>query len=231
MSQLKNIQIATPTYTDEVPSTGTKVKMTPFRVADEKALLIASESKDTKQMINALKSVIGNCVEGMPVDDMATFDLEYLFLKLRSVSVGETTEVGIKCKECGGATKQSIDISTVEVVKSESHNNKIKLDDNLMFIMKYPDVDNISLESSFDDVVKMVSESVDTIFYGEEGIKITDAEKEDLVDIINNLSSKHYKLLMEFFETMPKLRKDVTFTCEHCKTENKIALEGLADFF
>jgi len=231
MSQLSGIKVSTPTYTDIVPSTEQEVKMKPFRVADEKVLLMASESKDTGQMITALKEVVGNCVEGIDVDKLASFDLEYLFMKLRSVSVGERTELASKCVKCEATNKFEIDISEVKVQKADNHIKEIKVSDQLMFMMKYPDITSFVDGSSFEQALAVIIESVDIVIYGEETIKITEAEKKDLKEIIENLTTSQFALLREFFDTMPKLKHLASFTCEQCGEENHVKLEGLGDFF
>lgn len=231
MNQLKQIKLSTPTYSDAVPSSGKAIKLKPFRVADEKTLLIAAESKNTKQMMNAMRDVVSNCTEGADVDEFASFDLEYLFIKLRSVSVGETAEVMIKCKECEKGNKVNVDISDVGVVKEESHTKEIKISDEVMFIMKYPDITNIEVSTEVDAMMDIIIESIDTVIFGEEAIKITDAEKGDLKDIINDMTTKQFAEVRSFFETMPKLKKEISFQCKECSHENEITLEGMADFF
>lgn len=232
MSQLKQINLSTPKYDTIIPSNNQSVKFSPFRVADEKVLLIASESKNAKQMMGALKSVIENCVEGVDLDKLAPFDLEFLFLKLRSVSVGETAELGLRCKECDTLNKVAVDISNVEVLFDENHTDTIKVSDDLIFKMKYPDVDQLASEDdSFESVLNLIAHSVETVFYGEEAITITDAEIPDLIDILNGLTSNQFKELQQFFETQPKLSKTVDYDCGECQHSNTLKLEGLANFF
>ena len=233
MGQLSGIKISTPTFNEVVPSTKQKVKLTPFRVGDEKVLLMASQSKDTKQMLNALKTVIENCVSGVDVEKLAPFDLEYLFLKLRAVSVGETSEIGVACKECNTSNKIVIDLTKVSVKENKNHTNIIKIDKDLIFEMKYPDTNALS-EDDLADVEKifdLIASSVTKVFHGENVYEVSEVDKEDLKDILNSLSTKQFEMVQDFFTTMPKLAKDIIFTCSHCKTENKSTIEGLSSFF
>ena len=233
MSQLKNIKIAVPTYRDSIPSTKQDVKLTPFKVGDEKVLLMASESKDPQQMVDSLKSVLSNCVEGVDVNKLASFDLEYLFLKLRSISVGESVDVGIKCAHCEAINNVNVDLSSIKVETPENHNNIIKIDNDIGFKMKYPDVSEIAVGDidDFENILNVIINSVETVYYGEEVIEVGIDEKNDLKDIINNLTSTQFQPFQEFFTTMPKVKKDIIFKCKECGEDNKQVLEGLASFF
>ena len=233
MSQLKDIKLSKPITEDIVPSTKQKVKLTPFRVGDEKVLLMASESKDAKQMIIALKTVVSNCVEGVDVDTLPTFDLEYLFLKLRAISVGETSTVGISCQSCSKSNIIPISLDTVEVEFDPKHKSLVKLSDDLAFQMKYITLDEAADfdESNSEALIGTIAKAVDKVYYGDEIIQITENELEDLKAMIENLTTKQFKGVEEFFETAPKLRKKIEFTCGECQHENHQVVEGLANFF
>ena len=158
MSQLKNIKINTPTYREIIPSNKTEVKITPFKVGDEKVLLLASESKDVAQMVDGLKSVISNCVDGIGVNELASFDVEYLFLKIRAVSVGETADIMMTCPECETANEVKIDLTKVELRGLEEFKTNIKITDDLMFKMKTPDIDSFSkAENNPDSIINFIS--------------------------------------------------------------------------
>lgn len=232
MSALKDIKLSTPTYKDVVPSTKKSVKLKPFRVGDEKVLLIASQSKDKQQMIDALKEVIGNCVEGINTNDLSSFDLEYLFIKLRSISVGETSEIGLKCKECETTNKVTIDLTTVKVEESKDHKNVIKINDSLIFEMKYPDIGELARgEEDHDSVISLIAGSVKTVFWNEETIEVTEAERGDLINIINDLTTAQFAKIQDFFKTAPRLRHKTHFKCKSCGTDNEQIIEGLTNFF
>lgn len=229
---LKNVKVAAPKYNETVPSSGKKVKITPFKVADEKALLIASESKDPSQMVNALKQIVGNCVEGADVNTLAPYDLEYLFLRLRAVSVGETSDIKLKCGECEELVEVTVDFQSIKVKKHDDHTDLIKISDDLAFKMKYPDLEDVaSATDDFDSILGLVCKSVDTVFYGEETLAVSPTDLDDLKNILEQLSSDQFKEVKKFFDTTPKLSHDIEFKCKSCGHDNKQKLEGLASFF
>ena len=233
MGQLSNIKIATPTYKEVVPSTKKAIKLKPFRVGDEKALLMASQSQDSKQMINTLKEVISNCSEGVNVNELAPFDLEYLFLKLRAVSVGEITEIGLKCTHCETTNKISLDLAKVKIKEEEGHTNFVKINQDLIFEMRYPDlteVADISTEE-MDGIIDVVVKSVKNVFHGEDTIEVGPADYDDLKNILNSLTTTQFEMIQKFFTTSPKLSHDIVFKCGHCSGDNKQTLEGLSSFF
>jgi len=232
MSALSNVKVVSPTYQVEIPSTKEKKSFRPFRVGDEKVLLMAAESKDRGQMTRSLKQVVGNCVEGVDVDKLASFDLEYLFLQLRSVSVGETSKISLPCKNCETRNDVEVDISKVKVIEEEKHTKTILLGDNLVLEMRYPDIDDISkTEDGIEGILDLICKSVKTVFYGEETITITPAEHADLKGIIEQLTTNQFQNVQDFFATMPKLREDIDFKCSECGHENSTPLEGMASFF
>ena len=229
---LKNIQIANPTYSDIIPSTKQRISMSPFKVGDEKVLLMASESKDAGAMANALKDVIRNCVDDVEPEKLAHYDLEYLFIKLRSISVGEVASIAIKCDNCDTQNKIDVDLTSIEVRERKDHNNLIKVNDNLAFKMKSPDlVDIAKTEQTVDSLIKLIASSVETVFYGEETITVGPSDIDDLLGIINQLNTKQFQLFQDFFATAPKLSKDIEFKCGECGHQNNKVLEGLASFF
>ncbi|MCG7944864.1 MAG: gp26 family baseplate hub assembly chaperone [Candidatus Thiodiazotropha taylori] len=232
MSQLKNIKTIEMEYDDTIPSTGERVKLTPFRVGDEKVLLAASESKDSKQMANAMIQVIDNCVRGITTP-LAHFDYEYLFLKLRSISVGEVAEVQVQCKHCETMNPVSIDLSKIKVHKNDSHSRVVKINQNLGFEMKYPNIEEAAsiTGEGLDAVLDTICKSVTKVYHGDETIDISPAEVKDLKELLESLTSSQFTKFQDFFETMPKLYEEVNFTCSGCSTHNEQRLEGLQSFF
>ena len=233
MSQLKNIKITTPTYDEEIPSTRKACKIEPFKVGDEKVLLLASEAGDNKQMINALKAVISNCSNIEDVDSLAAFDLEYLFIKIRAVSVGEVSTVGVSCKSCEASNEVKIDLSTIEVVRDIAHKPTIRITDTLGFEMKYTNIDDVGGidPTNVDDMLEVIARSVKTVFSGDETISVGEDEIEDLKGILDSLTTKQFDNIQQFFTSAPKVQKQINFTCKECKEENDQTLEGLASFF
>lgn len=233
MSQLSQIKITNPTYIDILPSTKKEIKYRAFRVGDEKTLLMAAESNDSRAMVESIKDVIKNCVDDINVNDLAPFDLEYLFIKLRSVSIGEIADIKIGCEKCDEMCEVKVDISKISIRETEGHTDSIKISDELAFKMKMPDAAEIvGMGNTADEVIDMVSKSVHTVYFNEDTIEIDSKEKEkEVAGLLNQLTTNQFGKVQEFFTTMPKLSKVEEFVCEHCGTENKKTLEGLASFF
>ena len=232
MSDLKSIQLSRPSLGEIIPSTRKPVKIRPFTVGDEKLLLIASESKEPTQMATALMEIVEACIEGDP-GKMQPYDYEYLFLKIRAVSVGETSDVGIKCKKCEAPNLIKVNLSNVEVKNIDKFNDFIKFDDNLGFKMKIPPLSETAdvNMSSVEQVFKLILSCVDSVYYGEDVIEVTDSNRADLQSIIDQMSSDQFLKLKDFYESIPKVSKNIEFTCGSCNNENKLKMEGLASFF
>lgn len=231
MSNLSSIKISQIKYDDILPSSGDKIKLTPFRVGDEKVLLEASESKDFDHIYGAIKSVVSNCVEGIDVDKIETYDLEYLFLRLRTKSVGETSTIGVACIECESMNKIQINLDDVKVVKDDRHSPRVKIQDDLMFEMKFPK-EQLAAEVSnaTDAMLEIVVASITRVYHGEEVIDVDPTDRADLRKLIESMSKDQFAKIQEFFDTMPKLSKTIEFTCGSCAKEQKTKLEGIQTF-
>ena len=234
-------KISTPTYELTLPSTGKKIKYRPFLVKEEKVLIIAMESEDTKQITNAVKTVIKNCIlsRGVKVEELSTFDIEYLFLNIRGKSVGEEVEVLVTCPD-DGVTQVPvvIPLDEIKVEKTKGHTRDIKLDDDLTLRMKYPSMEefvksNFSMSEnvSLQDTFEIVSSCIEQVYNEEESWSAKECTKKELAEFMEQLSSKQFKQIEGFFETMPKLSH--TFTVKNPKTqiESNVVLEGLSAFF
>ena len=233
--------IVTPSYELELPSTGKKVKYRPFLVKEEKLLVLALETENTKDISTAIKTVLKNCIQsrGVKVDILPTFDIEYLFLNIRGKSVGEEIEVNLIAPDDEVTqVPVTINVDDIEVKKSEEHNNKIKLDENLMMEMKYPSLDQfiksnfdfgeeVSMDQSFD----LIGSCIDKIYNEEEVWSAADCTKKEGKDFLEQMNSMQFKEIEKFFETMPKLSHSVTFTNPKTKVESTVVLEGLSSFF
>lgn len=230
---LRDIKVAVPKFNTKIPSSKKNVTFRAFNVGDEKALLMAAESKDTKQMVGTIKEVLTNCIDGLVIEDLAPFDLEYLFIKLRSVSVGENATIGHACPTCNHQNKIDVDLSKVDVVFPAGHEKIIRINENMGFEMKYPDMDEAALIDADDpnSVMSVVAASIKTVYYGDETIDASQEPREDVVAMLEQLSSKQFQDVQNFFLTMPKLQKDVHYKCHNCGTGVDVKLEGLADFF
>ncbi len=233
--------IATPTYELELPSTGQKIKYRPFLVKEEKLLLLALESDDTKEISNAIKSVLKNCIQtkSIKVENLPTFDIEYLFLNIRGKSVGEKIEVNLISPD-DGETSVSVDINIddIKIKKDPEHNKQIKLDDNLMMEMKYPSLDqfiktnfDLSNETNMDQSFGLISSCIDKIYNEEEVWVASDVTKKELVEFLEQMNSMQFKQIEKFFETMPKLSHEITLTNPKTNVESTVVLEGLSSFF
>ena len=234
-------KIATPTYELVLPSSNRKIKFRPFLVKEEKILILAMESQDTKQIANAVKNVITHCIltKGIKVDKLSTFDIEYLFLNIRGKSVGEDIEVMVTCPDDGKTQVPTlINIDSIKVQKSDDHESDIKLDDTYTLRMKYPSL-NEFIKSNFaggvddmnvDDTFDLIASCIEQVYSEEESWSSADCTKKELKDFLEQLDSKQFKMIEKFFETMPKLSHTVTVINPNTKKENKIVLEGLQNF-
>ena len=234
-------KIATPTYELELPSTGKTIQYRPFLVKEEKLLVIALESDSTKQITTAIKSVIKNCVltKGVKIEDLPTFDIEYLFLNIRGKSVGEDIEVNIVCPDDEETSVTvNVNLDDIQVIKSDDHTDKIKLDDNIMMQMKYPSLDqfiknnfDISDKNVMDQSFELIASCVDKIFTEEEVWTTSDCTKKEMNDFLEQMNSSQFKEIEAFFQTMPKLSHTIKVTNPNTKVESEVVLEGLASFF
>ena len=234
-------KIATPTYELELPSTGKTVQYRPFLVKEEKLLVIALESEDTKQITTAIKAVIKACIKtrGVKVEALPTFDIEYLFLNIRGKSVGENLDVNIICPDDKETeVKVNINLDDIKCHKNEGHTNKIKLDANLMMEMKYPSLDefiksNFDLDekNQMDQSFDLIASCIDKIYSEEEVWAAEDCTKKEMSDFLESMNSSQFKEIETFFETIPKLSHTIEVVNPNTKKKNEVVLEGLASFF
>jgi hypothetical protein len=234
-------KIATPTYELELPSTGQSIQYRPFLVKEEKVLVIALESEDTKQITNAIKNVIKNCIltKGIKVETLPTFDIEYLFLNIRGKSVGEELEVNIICPDDEETqVTVNINLEDIEVQKLEDHTNQIKIDSSLMMEMKYPSLDqfiknnfDFNDKSAMDQSFDLISSCIDKIYSEDEVWAAADCTKKEMTGFLESMNSGQFKSIEKFFETMPKLLHKIKVMNPNTKVESEVVLEGLASFF
>ncbi len=234
-------KIVTPTYELELPSSEETIKYRPFLVKEEKLLVIALESEDTKQITTAIRSVIKSCVltKGIKVEQLPTFDIEFLFLNIRGKSVGEELDVNIICPDDNETqVPVKINLDDIRVQKTDDHNKQIKLDDNLMMEMKYPSLDqfiqnnfDFSEKNQMDQSFKLIASCIDKIYSEEEVWAVADCTKKEVNDFLDSMNSNQFKGVEKFFETMPKLSHTVTVTNPNTEVESEVVIEGLASFF
>ena len=234
-------KIATPTYELELPSTGKTISYRPFLVKEEKLLVLALESEDTKQITTAIKAVLKSCIQtkGIKVETLPTFDIEFLFLNIRGKSVGEVLEVNVICPDDEETqVKVNINLDEIQIEKNEDHNNKIRLDDQLMMEMKYPSLDefiknnfDFKNENALDQSFQLIASCIDKIYNEEEVWAAADFSKKEVNDFLEQMNSSQFKEIETFFETMPRLSHTINVTNPKTKVENEVVLEGLASFF
>lgn len=234
-------KISTPTYELELPSTGQTIQYRPFLVKEEKLLLIALESEDTKQITTAIKTVIKNCIQtkNIKVESLPTFDIEFLFLNIRGKSVGEEIEVNLICPDDEETTVTvNILLDDIKIQKDDNHTRQIKLDDSLVMEMKYPSLEQFiknnfdfasqnTMEQSFD----LVASCIDKIYNEEEVWSASDVTKKELLEFLEQMNSSQFKEIEKFFETMPKLSHSIKVKNPKTGVESDVVLEGLSSFF
>ena len=236
-------KISTPTHELVLPSTGKKIKYRPFLVREEKILILALESQDSKQITNAIKSTLKSCIltRGIKVDELPTFDIEFIFLNIRGKSVGESVDVIVTCPDDGETQVDAqIFIDEIQVQKNEKHNCDIKLDENLTLRMKYPslsqfvqnnfDVSNAE-NITFDASLDIISSCIDVVYNVDESWAASDCTKKELNEWLETLNSNQFKQVETFFETMPKLSHTIKVTNPKTKIESDVTLEGITSFF
>ena len=234
--------ITVPEYDLTLPSTGKTIKYRPFLVKEEKILLMAMESEDTKQIINATKEIIKSCITGeeLNVDTMPLFDIEYLFLNLRAKAKGEIIELKYKCPKCEGEIPVAINIDDIQVKKNDKHTSTIKINDELGIVMKYPTIDlqtDYKEKKSIEQLFNIIISCIDYIYDKETTYANADHTKEELKTFLESLTDAQFQNVSEFFDTQPKLQHEISLHCKNkvkkkeCNHKEKQTLEGLASFF
>ena len=226
-----------PTHELEIPSNKKKIKFRPFLVKEEKVLLLALESENEKNIRDAVLSLLKGCISSrIKIDNLATFDLEYIFLNIRAVSVGEVVQMNITCQDDEKTqVKYNLNLTDVNVLFPEGHDNKIMLTDTLGVIMKYPSFDGF-VEGQFTDnkefdVIKVVAESIDQIFEEEEVYDESTTSKKEFVQFVESLTNPQLEKIQKFFETAPRLEHSFKVTNPNTGVESDYTLRGLASFF
>ena len=232
-------KLTTPTYELEVPSTDEKIKYRPFLVREEKILLIALESEESTDILNAVKDIVAECTfNKLKIGDMPMFDIEYIFLNIRAKSVGEVSQLKLKCPDDDETFAEvEIDLSKVNVQVDKGHNPKIELTKDMGLIMKYPSIDsfagsgitNITTDNMLDVIGSCILQIYDK--KGEEVFEAKDQTKKELSDFVESLNTKQFQEVQKFFDTMPKLTHKVTIENPKTKVKSDVVLQGLNDFF
>jgi hypothetical protein len=233
--------IETQTYELTLPSADVKVKYRPFLVKEEKILLQAMESEKQEEIVQALKDIVSACTYGkINADELPTFDLEYIFLQIRSKSVGEVAKLRVLCPDDKKTYADvDVDLSKIEVQVDDSHTNNIVIDDEkkIGMIMKYPTLSSVTSNTDLSKgltsktIFDMLRKSIYEVYQGEQTFKASDYSEDELQQFIESLDSKTFKKVQSFYETMPKLMHEMEITNPSTKVKSKVTLQGLSDFF
>ena len=230
-------KMAVPMYSVVLPSTGQELQMRPYLVKEEKILMIALESNDPQQISTAVRNIIVSCIEDIiDMDELTVFDIEKLFLELRSISVGETVELSIKCSECEENNTAAVNLKEVNLSEYVQGANIIQLDTSIGIELKYPTVNDITDISagkleSVEGMMELITNCIVNIFDADNVYSAKDEKKEALNEFIDGLSSAQFKKIKAFFESTPMLVHNIEFKCSKCEHENSIELKGLNSFF
>ena len=231
-------KISVPKYKLKLPSDGRTVNFRPFLVKEEKLLLLATQTGEQSDIVNAIKNIIKECTDINDVESLATFDIEYVFLQIRTKSVGESVEVNITCPDDDETTVQvSIPLDEIKVHKTRGHKTEIKLSDDVIITMGYPSLDSFvqmnfgDSGSQIDQIFDMAAGCVKTIADENQVYDCADSTRKEIVEFFEQLNTKQFMMIQEFFESMPKLTHTVTVNNPNTGVESEVVLEGLASFF
>ena len=232
-------QVALPTYELEIPSSGKTIKYRPFVVKEEKVLLMALETQDNKAIESAVRELLKGCIQSrVKLEDLALFDLEYIFLNIRAVSIGEVVEMLLTCEDDGETqVRYNLNLTEIEVSKPEGHSNKIMLSDTMGVIMKYPSFEEfvkisiIGQSQTSDDIIKIMANCIDQIFDGDEVYDASTTSKKEFVEFIEGLTNKQFEDVQKFFEDAPVLKHEIKIKNPNTGVENNFVIQGLSNFF
>jgi hypothetical protein len=239
-------KIDVPIYETKLISNGQTIRYRPFLVKEQKLFLMAAESDDVNDTINAIKQVIQNCVlDDIDVENMATFDIEHLFIQLRARSVGEVVQLNYNCnnkikdeeseKICGGKVQFDLNVLEIQPTKNSEHSNKIAINNKMGIVMKYPTfktVNKLDVNSNdMEQILEVIIGCIDYIYDDEKLYYAKDSSKQELIEFIENLTQTELEKIQKFFDTLPKFKKDLHFKCGKCGYEEDILVEGIQNFF
>lgn len=235
-----------PIHEVKLLSTGKVIRFRPFLVKEQKLFLMASESDEPKETVNVIRQVLRNCIlDDINIDDLPTFDLEWLFMHLRARSVEEVVDLKYKCNNvvkdekgedarCTGTVNFKMNLLQIEPIKHPNHTNKIQLTENLGICLKYPSFEMIQKYEDMNEaeiMSKVLVDCIDYLYDKEQVYYAKDNTREELEEFVDNLQQKDLEKLRDFFDTMPEIKKDVHFKCPKCGYEEDITIKGLQNFF
>jgi len=222
-----------PKYELIIPSLKKKVKFRPFLVKEEKVLMIAMESGDQKDALNAILDTISVCIqEKINLNALTTFDVEYLFLQLRAKSIGETAKVNVKCTQCDTPNTISIKLDDINIELPEIENT-VKLDEKVSVELQWPPfkgLTEINSDNSTESAFEMIANCIKIIYTEDERIDVSEVSKQELKEFLESMNTEQFGKLRDYIDQIPKLKHDVSFSCKNCATSNTITLEGVESF-
>ncbi len=239
-------KIDVPIYDLKLLSTGKKIRFRPFTVKEEKLFLMAAEAGDLKSITDTVKQVINNCVlDELDIDELPLFDIEQIFLQLRSKSVGELVNLKYRCnnlikdeseeeKKCNTVVEIDVNINDIIPEFEKTDKNKIEITENLGVVMKYPNFkvfESLDGENETESILNTIISCIDYIYDKETLYYAKDSTKEELSEFVESLQTKDLQKFKEFFDTTPKLRKNINFKCPKCSYEENVLVEGIESFF
>lgn len=222
----------TPKYDLKIPSTGNKIKFRPYLIKEEKVLMMAAESGDGAQMMNAIMDTIEACVQSnIKVDELTTFDIEYLFIKLRSKSVGETSTVNLSCSSCKEPNEITIDLESIECIDN-TKNKFVKLNDEITIEMKYPSYKNLDLNQNENEMgFDILTKSMSAVLTEDSRIEMADETSENIRAFLESMTKEQFEKVSSFLLEMPQVKHNIEYDCVKCGDHNEIVLKGIQSFF
>lgn len=229
-------KIETPKYELTIPSTGKKVTYRPFLVKEEKILLIAQESEDEAALISAMKDIIASCTFGeVNAGGITSFDLEYIFVKIRAKSVGEESEIGLACSACGEVNQVTVNLDDIESPEVKPLPKKLQLTDTVGIIPCYVSVDSLikisKASNEGETVVKTIAASIESIYDEKNVYPMNEASDSDITEFVESLNKDHLEKIEKIISSAPSVKQTVHFTCTKCGEKNTTVLEGIQNFF
>jgi len=240
-------KIDVPIYELKLLSTGEKIKFRPFTVKEEKLFLMASESSDTKTIIDATKQVINNCVlSEINVDELPIFDIEQIFLQLRAKSIGEVVNLRYRCNNkifdqetkeensCNAVVEIDVKIDDILPKTENKENKKIEITENMGVVLKYPNLkvfENYDEEDETKTIMETIVNCIDYVYDKENVYHAKDSTKEELIEFVESMQTKDLEKFKNFFDNVPKIQKNINFKCPKCNYTEDVLVEGLESFF
>jgi DNA-directed RNA polymerase subunit M/transcription elongation factor TFIIS len=240
-------KIDVPIYDVKLLSNGKNLRFRPFTVKEEKLFLMANESEDLDNVVDTIKQILNNCIlDEFQVDSLPLFDIEHLFLNIRARSISEVVNLKYKCnnnildeetkeeKKCNNVVEIDLNILEVEPEKQESHTNKIEITEKMGVVMKYPSFETIKkfdVENEADSIIKITVNCIDYVYDSDSIYYAKDSTEEELIEFVESMQAKDLEKIKSFFDTMPKMKRNIDFKCNKCGHEEKIELEGIQNFF